>query len=105
MGDPSESVRAYLAGVIRSVFRLRILGSSSAGPLGVATRSACLPICLPIDAIWPALKVIQADSGTAECRDIEGRRIRVRWAAPDVQIHSTGVQLIHHPVVSDLDLS
>jgi MmyB-like transcription regulator ligand binding domain len=24
---------------------------------------------------------------------------------PDVQIHSTGVQLIHHPVVSDLDLS
>jgi hypothetical protein len=33
------------------------------------------------------------------------RRIRVRWAAPDVQIHSTGVQLIHQPVVSDLDLS
>ena len=33
------------------------------------------------------------------------RRIRDRWAAPDVQIHSTGVQLIHHPVVSDLDLS
>ena len=30
------------------------------------------------------------------------RRIRVRWAAPDVQIHSTGVQLIHHPVVSGL---
>jgi MmyB-like transcription regulator ligand binding domain len=24
---------------------------------------------------------------------------------PDIQIHSTGVQLIHRPVVSDLDLS
>jgi hypothetical protein len=33
------------------------------------------------------------------------RRIRVRWAAPDVQIHRARVQLIHKPVVSDLDLS
>jgi MmyB-like transcription regulator ligand binding domain len=32
------------------------------------------------------------------------RRIRVRWAALDVQIRSTGVQLIHHPVVDGLDL-
>jgi hypothetical protein len=25
--------------------------------------------------------------------------------APDVQIHSTCVQVIHHPVIGDLDLS
>jgi von Willebrand factor type A domain len=31
--------------------------------------------------------------------------IRVRWAAANVQIHSTGIQLIHHPVVGNLDLS
>jgi len=30
---------------------------------------------------------------------------RGRWAAHDVQIHTTGVKLIHHPVVGDLDLS
>jgi transcriptional regulator with XRE-family HTH domain len=29
---------------------------------------------------------------------------RRRWAAHDVQIHSTGIKLIHHPVVGDLDL-
>ena len=29
---------------------------------------------------------------------------RCRWAAHDVQIHSTGIKLIHHPVVGDLDL-
>jgi transcriptional regulator with XRE-family HTH domain len=29
---------------------------------------------------------------------------RRRWAAHDVQIHSTGLKLIHHPVVGDLDL-
>ncbi|HEX6757348.1 MAG TPA: helix-turn-helix transcriptional regulator [Propionibacteriaceae bacterium] len=29
---------------------------------------------------------------------------RGRWAAHDVQIHTTGVKLIHHPVVGDLDL-
>jgi transcriptional regulator with XRE-family HTH domain len=29
---------------------------------------------------------------------------RVRWAAHNVQIHTTGVKLIHHPVVGDLDL-
>jgi transcriptional regulator with XRE-family HTH domain len=29
---------------------------------------------------------------------------RVRWAAHDVRIHTTGVKLIHHPVVGDLDL-
>jgi transcriptional regulator with XRE-family HTH domain len=28
----------------------------------------------------------------------------VRWAAHDVRIHTTGVKLIHHPVVGDLDL-
>lgn len=29
---------------------------------------------------------------------------RVRWAAHDVRIHSTGVKRLHHPVVGDLDL-
>jgi transcriptional regulator with XRE-family HTH domain len=29
---------------------------------------------------------------------------RSRWAAHNVQIHTTGVKLIHHPVVGDLDL-
>ena len=29
---------------------------------------------------------------------------RVRWAAHDVRIHSTGVKKLHHPVVGDLDL-
>jgi transcriptional regulator with XRE-family HTH domain len=29
---------------------------------------------------------------------------RVRWAAHNVQIHTTGVKLFHHPVVGDLDL-
>ena len=31
-------------------------------------------------------------------------QFRVRWAAHDVQIHTTGIKLIHHPVVGDLDL-
>jgi transcriptional regulator with XRE-family HTH domain len=30
---------------------------------------------------------------------------RVRWAAHHVRIHATGVKLIHHPVVGDLDLA
>jgi transcriptional regulator with XRE-family HTH domain len=30
---------------------------------------------------------------------------RVRWAAHHVRIHSTGVKLIHHPVVGDLELA
>ena len=29
---------------------------------------------------------------------------RRRWAAHDVKIHTTGIKLIHHPVVGDLDL-
>jgi transcriptional regulator with XRE-family HTH domain len=29
---------------------------------------------------------------------------RVRWGAHNVRIHTTGVKLIHHPVVGDLDL-
>lgn len=29
---------------------------------------------------------------------------RLRWAAHNVRIHSTGVKLIHHPVVGNLDL-
>jgi hypothetical protein len=29
---------------------------------------------------------------------------RHRWAAHDVRIHTTGVKLLHHPVVGDLDL-
>jgi hypothetical protein len=30
---------------------------------------------------------------------------RVRWAAHHVRIHATGVKLIHHPVVGDLELA
>jgi transcriptional regulator with XRE-family HTH domain len=30
---------------------------------------------------------------------------RVRWAAHNVRIHTTGMKLLHHPVVGDLDLS
>jgi transcriptional regulator with XRE-family HTH domain len=30
---------------------------------------------------------------------------RVRWAAHDVRIHTTGMKLLHHPVVGDVDLS
>jgi transcriptional regulator with XRE-family HTH domain len=29
---------------------------------------------------------------------------RVRWAAHNVRIHATGIKLLHHPVVGDLDL-
>lgn len=29
---------------------------------------------------------------------------RVRWAAHDVRIHSTGIKKLHHPIVGDLDL-
>ena len=29
---------------------------------------------------------------------------RVRWAAHNVRIHTTGVKLLHHPVVGDVDL-
>jgi len=29
---------------------------------------------------------------------------RARWAAHNVQIHATGVKLLHHPVVGDIDL-
>jgi len=29
---------------------------------------------------------------------------RVRWAAHNVRIHTTGVKLLHHPIVGDLDL-
>jgi len=31
-------------------------------------------------------------------------QFRVRWAAHNVRIHTSGVKLIHHPVVGDLDL-
>jgi hypothetical protein len=29
---------------------------------------------------------------------------QVRWAAHNVRIHTTGIKLLHHPVVGDLDL-
>jgi MmyB-like transcription regulator ligand binding domain len=31
-------------------------------------------------------------------------QFRVRWAAHNVRTHTTGVKLIHHPVVGDLEL-
>jgi len=39
--------------------------------------------------------------GQLSTRSEEFRR---RWAAHDVRIHSSGVKLLHHPVVGDLDL-
>jgi transcriptional regulator with XRE-family HTH domain len=39
--------------------------------------------------------------GQLSTRSEEFRR---RWAAHDVRIHTSGVKLIHHPVVGDLDL-
>ena len=32
-------------------------------------------------------------------------QFRARWAAHHVRIHTTGVKLIHHPVVGDLELA
>ena len=29
---------------------------------------------------------------------------RIRWAARNVRVHTTGIKLLHHPVVGDLDL-
>lgn len=40
--------------------------------------------------------------GELSTRSVE---FRSRWAAHDVRIHSTGVKLLHHPVVGDLDLA
>jgi MmyB-like transcription regulator ligand binding domain len=48
---------------------------------------------------------------TTRLSDLIGERstrsgdFRVRWAAHDVRIHTTGVKLLHHPVVGDLDLA
>ena len=39
--------------------------------------------------------------GELSTRSEEFRRY---WAAHDVQIHSSGIKLIHHPIVGDLDL-
>lgn len=39
--------------------------------------------------------------GQLSTRSQEFRR---RWAADDVRIHTSGVKLLHHPVVGDLDL-
>jgi transcriptional regulator with XRE-family HTH domain len=36
---------------------------------------------------------------------IRSDQFRRRWAAHDVRIHTTGLKLIHHPVVGDLDLA
>jgi transcriptional regulator with XRE-family HTH domain len=40
--------------------------------------------------------------GQLSTRSEEFRR---RWAAHNVRIHSSGVKLVHHPIVGDLDLS
>jgi hypothetical protein len=43
----------------------------------------------------------QRPGGALSTRSDDFRR---RWAADDVRIHTSGVKLIHHPVVGDLDL-
>jgi len=35
---------------------------------------------------------------------VRSTEFRTRWAAHDVRIHTSGVKLVHHPVVGDLDL-
>ena len=35
---------------------------------------------------------------------VHSAEFRTRWAAHNVRIHSSGVKLVHHPVVGDLDL-
>ncbi|WP_405895644.1 helix-turn-helix transcriptional regulator [Streptomyces sp. NBC_00104] len=61
-----------------------------------------------------AVAMLRAEAG----RDLYDRRLtdligelstrseefRHRWAAHNVRMHSTGVKLLHHPVVGDLDL-
>ncbi|MDI6103030.1 hypothetical protein QLQ12_30890 [Actinoplanes sp. NEAU-A12] len=39
--------------------------------------------------------------GELSTRSEDSRR---RWAAHNVRMHTTGVKLLHHPVVGDLDL-
>lgn len=35
---------------------------------------------------------------------MQSTEFRTRWAAHDVRVHTSGVKLLHHPVVGDLDL-
>jgi DNA-binding XRE family transcriptional regulator len=58
--------------------------------------------------------ILRAEAGRAphdrDLTDLIGQlstrseQFRVRWAAHNVRIHATGVKLLHHPVVGDLDL-
>jgi transcriptional regulator with XRE-family HTH domain len=58
--------------------------------------------------------ILRAEAGRdphdRELSDLVGQlstrsdEFRLRWAAHNVRIHSTGVKLFHHPVVGDLDL-
>ena len=58
--------------------------------------------------------ILRAEAGRAphdrDLSDLIGQlstrsdEFRVRWAAHNVRIHATGVKLLHHPVVGDLDL-
>jgi transcriptional regulator with XRE-family HTH domain len=61
-----------------------------------------------------AVALLRAEAGRdhydRELSDLIGElstrsdEFRVRWAAHNVQIHTTGVKRIHHPVVGDLEL-
>jgi transcriptional regulator with XRE-family HTH domain len=58
--------------------------------------------------------ILRAEAGRAphdrDLSDLVGQlstrsdEFRLRWAAHNVRIHATGVKLIHHPIVGDLDL-
>jgi hypothetical protein len=62
----------------------------------------------------PTVALLRAEAGRdpydRELSDLIGElstrshEFRIRWAAHHVRIHTTGVKLIHHPVVGDLDL-
>jgi transcriptional regulator with XRE-family HTH domain len=51
-----------------------------------------------------------SDPGNRQLSDLVGElstrsdEFRVRWAAHDVRIHTTGAKRLHHPVVGDLEL-
>ena len=60
------------------------------------------PCCAPRPAATPTTGDLSDLIGELSTRSDE---FRGRWAAHDVQIHPTGLKLIHHPVVGDLDLA
>ena len=87
--------------------RLEILSETSWGlrctHRSTPTRSG--PPTLPGSSSWiltqPSSRQLSDLIGELSIRSAE---FRIRWPAHDVRIHTTGVKLLHHPVVGDLEL-